>query len=150
MSKNSKSVGYPAQSMEERQSFGKRLKSVLIKQNKSVKPSCFVRGFNLRAEGATVTAHAARKWLLGEAIPTQQRIVIIAKWLNVNAAWLRFGDGDSDGYLSVPGSELAISNDEAALIGNVVALSKPSQHVVLGVIELLRGLEDHMISKDDK
>jgi hypothetical protein len=150
MSKNSNGGPLSEPSIEERRNFSVRLKSVLIKQKRSLKPSSFVRGFNLRAEGATVTAHAARKWLIGESIPTQQRIVIIAKWLNVNAAWLRFGDGKNEGFLSAPGVREAISKDEAALIGSVVSLSKPSQQVVQGLVELLRSLEEVMIFKDEE
>ena len=34
---------------------------------------------------------------MGEAIPTQDRIKILADWLNVSPSWLRFGEDDIDG-----------------------------------------------------
>jgi len=43
-----------------------------------------------------VTVHAARKWLLGEAIPTQARLQVLANWLGLSAAWLRFGDAGNN------------------------------------------------------
>ncbi len=38
-----------------------------------------------------MTAHAARKWLQGESIPTQEKLRALASWLGVPADWLRFG-----------------------------------------------------------
>ena len=73
-------------------SFSSRLKAALIAAGHSVSPSKFVVEFNLRADGLAVTIYAARKWLLGEAIPSQARLQILANWLGINSAWLRFGD----------------------------------------------------------
>jgi transcriptional regulator with XRE-family HTH domain len=42
-----------------------------------------------------VTVHAARKWLQGESIPTQEKLRALAGWLDVPADWLRFGNGDT-------------------------------------------------------
>jgi hypothetical protein len=33
---------------------------------------------------------------MGEAIPTQDRIQVLAEWLNVSASWLRFGEDGID------------------------------------------------------
>lgn len=50
------------------------------------------REYNSRSKRPPITTHAARKWLMGEAIPTQDRIQVLAEWLNVSASWLRFGE----------------------------------------------------------
>jgi len=39
--------------------------------------------------------HAARKWLQGESIPTQEKLRALPTWLDVPADWLRFGNGDT-------------------------------------------------------
>jgi hypothetical protein len=44
-----------------------------------------------------VTVHAARKWLVGEAIPTQDKLRALAQWLGVTAEWLRFGSDQDEG-----------------------------------------------------
>ena len=41
-----------------------------------------------------VTVHAARKWLAGEAIPSQEKLRVLAKWLQVPAGWLRYGNSE--------------------------------------------------------
>ena len=58
-------------------------------------PTQLAREFNFRFSGRPVTIHAARKWLVGESIPTQDKLRILAQWLGVTAEWLRFGDADS-------------------------------------------------------
>ena len=58
------------------------------------------REYNSRSNQPPVTTQAARKWLMGEAIPTQDRIQVLAKWLNVSASWLRFGEEIEDEKMS--------------------------------------------------
>lgn len=50
-----------------------------------------MNALNICADQPPVTTLAARKWLMGEAMPTQDRIQLLAEWLNVSASWLRFG-----------------------------------------------------------
>lgn len=54
--------------------------------------TALAREFNMRSEENPVTVHAARKWMVGEAIPGQEKLVVLARWLAVNPEWLRFGD----------------------------------------------------------
>lgn len=91
-------------SSSERESFSERLQQALkTAQYSPDSPTRLAREFNLRFEGRAVTVHAARKWLVGEAIPTQEKLRVIANWLGVPAEWLRFGDA----YNALPKEELA-------------------------------------------
>ncbi|MEO7494924.1 MAG: hypothetical protein ABIT83_18405 [Massilia sp.] len=54
-------------------------------------PTALAREFNRRHSGTPVTVHAARRWLLGQAVPTQGKLRSIALWLEVSPEWLRFG-----------------------------------------------------------
>jgi transcriptional regulator with XRE-family HTH domain len=129
----------------ERKYFSERLKKALKDNKIDVRPSLLARGFNLRAEGASVTAHAVRKWLVGEAIPTQERILILAKWLNVSAAWLRFGDAENTDFLEASLLDTPLSEDETKLIQAVFSLSKPSQDVIFDMVASLKKLEGTML-----
>ena len=60
-------------------------------------PTIVQREYNIRSNQPPITSHAARKWLMGEAIPTQDRIRMLPDWLNVSPSWLRFGEDDIDG-----------------------------------------------------
>ena len=129
---------------DERHGFRDRLHRALRAENLSARPSAFARGFNLRADGAAVTPHAARKWLVGEAIPTQERMVILANWLNVTAAWLRFGAADETEHHNARELADSLTQDETDLVRAVIALSKPSQAVVQELVQALRRLESTM------
>jgi transcriptional regulator with XRE-family HTH domain len=79
-------------SANERASFSQRLQQALRNAHYSPdSPTRLAREFNVRFDGRPVTVHAARKWLVGEAIPTQEKLRMMAKWLGVAAEWLRFG-----------------------------------------------------------
>jgi transcriptional regulator with XRE-family HTH domain len=83
-------------STNEREGFSERLQHALKTAHYSPdSPTRLAREFNIRFEGRPITVHAARKWLVGEAIPTQEKLRMLAQWLGVPADWLRFG-GDTD------------------------------------------------------
>lgn len=48
--------------------------------------------FNLRHPNEPITAQAAHKWLTGKAKPTSDKIETLAKWLEVPAYWLKYGN----------------------------------------------------------
>lgn len=80
----------------EREGFSQRLQLALRNAAYSPdSPTQLAREFNIRFEGRAVTVHAARKWIVGESIPTQEKIRVLAQWLGVTADWLRFGGPDN-------------------------------------------------------
>lgn len=79
-------------SSSERSAFSARLRQCLRDSNYSPdSPTELAREFNLRFAGRSITVHAARKWLMGEAMPTQDKMRTLAQWLQVRIEWLRFG-----------------------------------------------------------
>jgi hypothetical protein len=101
------------ESTQERDEFSLRLISSIRKAGCLPTPALCAREYNLRAAGAAVTAHAMRKWLCAEAIPTQERMRVLARWLGVSAQWLRFGEGHFDDIIcpELPSEDLALIND---------------------------------------
>lgn len=82
-------------SSQERLAFSERLQQALSNAECSPNsPTQLAREFNLRFGGNPVTVHAARKWLQGESIPTQEKLRALASWLDVPAEWLRFGNAE--------------------------------------------------------
>lgn len=80
-------------SSQERFAFSERLRQALSNAEYSpISPTQLAREFNLQFGGNPVTVHAARKWLQGESIPTQEKLRALASWLDVPADWLRFGN----------------------------------------------------------
>lgn len=62
--------------------------------------SALAREFNRRHPGAPITVHTTRKWLAGQAVPTQEKLRTLADWLAVSPAWLGFGAAAADGVLA--------------------------------------------------
>lgn len=73
--------------------FAARLQKALSEAGiGQVRSADLARRFNRRSGSASVSAAAVRKWLLGEALPTQRRLVVLADLLGVSPDWLRFDE----------------------------------------------------------
>lgn len=78
-------------SSAETQAFAQRLKQALEASGVRISPTVVANEFNLRYWGRSVTPHTARNWLLGKSIPTQDKLRVLADWLQVGPDELRFG-----------------------------------------------------------
>ena len=121
----------------EREDFSARLQVAL--RNASYPPDSptqLSREFNVRFSGRPITVHAARKWLVGEAIPTQEKLRTLAQWLGVPAEWLRFG-GDLDHNGNRPDPSLRFESSDVKLIADLQRLDESHQIIAREVIRML-------------
>jgi hypothetical protein len=136
--------------LSERANFSDRLKVALADAGLPSSPSAFTRAFNARADGAAVSIYAARKWLTGEAIPTHEKVVIIATWLGVNPSWLRFGDPDAGGLSDAVIPEASISTPALALINDIVSLPEPAQQTIREIVDaFLRNFGETRVDRNN-
>ena len=91
-----------------------------------------------------MTTHAIRKWLMGEAYPTQERLHVLARWLGVSAQWLRFGEGPKEPMMAANEKGL-IPHNEIVLLSDFRRLDEGSQAVVR---DLVRSLLTHHTVRD--
>lgn len=96
-------------------------------------PTQLAREFNFRFSGRPVTIHAARKWLVGESIPTQDKLRILAQWLGVTAEWLRFGDTEQAGSPQ----RAAPSSEEGKLLADLMLLDPYHRKLAQDFISML-------------
>src|ERR1044072_9801611 len=81
---------------DEKQAFSKRLREALKRAEPAAEgPAALAREFNLRYEGTPVTVQAVRKWVIGRALPSQDKIRALALWLDGSPQWLRYGDAET-------------------------------------------------------
>ena len=80
---------------QERAQFAERVKAALAARDMPVSATGLQRAFNAQNPELAISVHAARKWLMGEAIPTQARLRAVAAVLGVSATWLRFGEDEA-------------------------------------------------------
>lgn len=119
----------------ERKAFSARLLKACERAGiPDIGPTRLQREFNLRSE-ASVTVHAARKWICEESIPGQQKLRTLAQWLQVSPEWLRFGDARS---VQQPFSATdGLLPNEARMLTDVRCLSGPNKQIVDEMIAIL-------------
>lgn len=138
----------------ERKEFAERLQSAL-RQARQVadSPTALAREFNSRYPGQAITVHAARKWLMAESIPTQDKLRTLAQWLQVPAEWLRFGgqcstdrDGRQPPIDSALGAMLAtMSREDLKLIEALHALEAEERRLVRELVQLFFKTQERML-----
>ncbi len=78
--------------MDEKTEFSQRLRKAIEDAGYPVRPTVLEREFNTRYWGRSVTVQAVRRWLRGEAIPSQEKLQVLAEWLKIEPHALRFGE----------------------------------------------------------
>lgn len=77
-----------------RKEFAKRLRRLLAEAGRpQIGATELRRVFNTYYDGAPITVHATRKWLEGEAMPTREKMVVLAeKVCRVPCRVLEYGE----------------------------------------------------------
>jgi hypothetical protein len=101
-----------AQHLAEARAFSGRLRSALESAGIRPSPTLVANEFNLRYWGRSITPHTARNWLLGVSIPKQDRLKVLADWLQISPEALRFGP-------PVPQAHRAAERDQALDVLNI-------------------------------
>ncbi len=78
--------------MDEKIEFSQRLRDAMARAGYSASPSVLEHEFNLRWQGRSISNQAAWGWLNSRAIPTQDKLQVLAEWLKVEPEVLRFGE----------------------------------------------------------
>jgi transcriptional regulator with XRE-family HTH domain len=131
-------------SSSEQENFSKRFRQALRNADYSPdSPTQLAREFNIRYSSGHVTPHAVRKWLVGESIPTQEKLRILANWLGVTAEWLRYG-GEQTHNSKVPvlagdAAELPerFESADVKLLTDLYRLDKNYQMIAREIIRML-------------
>lgn len=123
----------------ERQNFSARLaESLALTHGLPPSPTIVAREFNFRFIGKPITVHAARKWLVGEAIPTQDKLRALAVWLDVSVDWLRFGGGlNATATAPAPSVSAPAASPLDGLVRMFMSLSHRDRVLVRDFIDML-------------
>lgn len=122
----------------EREGFSERLQQALRNADySSDSPTQLAREFNVRFEGRPITVHAARKWLVGEAIPTQEKLRTLAQWLGVPAEWLRFGGTEIHPAGESPAMPARFESADVKLLSDLQRLDEHHQTLAREFMRML-------------
>lgn len=121
--------------MDEKVEFSQRLQQAMSDAGYPLRPTILEREFNTRYWGRPITVQAVRRWLNGEAIPSQDKLQILAEWLKIEPQTLRFG---ADSIRSVREKksrwEDAIAGPEREVLEAFISLPAEQKKVAREVI----------------
>ncbi|MDZ4252844.1 MAG: helix-turn-helix domain-containing protein [Sulfuritalea sp.] len=130
--------------MEEKVEFSQRLRKAMQQAGYPLRPIVLEREFNTRYWGRSVTVQAVRRWLRGEAIPSQEKLQVLAEWLNVEPQVLRFGEGVTKSVRAKRERwDEGIGYQEREVFEAFLSLTAPQRkavrEVILGLVQARKG-----------
>jgi hypothetical protein len=122
----------------ETEAFAKRLRDALEGNGVRASPTVVANEFNLRHWGRSITPHTARNWLLGKAIPTQDKLRVLADWLLVSPDELRFGRvGGSVNAAEASADPLNLTMADREMLSRYLGLDVNERKTVSEVVRAL-------------
>lgn len=118
-----------------KQNFAQRLIKAMMALGLEPKPAVLERQFNLHYSGEPMTLHGVRRWLRGETLPSQDKLISLAEWLRVPPDELRYGAEIKTEIIQARERwDEAISYQEREVFEAFLALPAPQRKIVREVI----------------
>jgi len=112
--------------------FATRLKQALKVKTIKISPTVLANFFNSEFDGRSITPHTARNWLLGKSLPTQDKLVLLAKILDTSSEHLRYGRHSEKTFVisESDGSETELTNAQQQFLRRYLKLTQVQQGIV--------------------
>ena len=78
--------------MNNKLEFAQRLRDAMVAAGLEARPGVLMNQFNANYWGRSVSFQAVSRWLRGEAIPEQDKLLVLAGMLKIEPEVLRFGE----------------------------------------------------------
>ena len=116
--------------------FAARLELAMAAKSIKHSPTVLANLFNSVFDGRAVTPHTARNWILGKSLPTQDKLVVLAKLFDTSAEQLRFGRHSEKTLtlMNADGSETLITRSQQQLVRKYISLNKVQQRLVSDLV----------------
>ena len=129
------------QKMEMYVDFAERLQIAMSVKSIKLSPTVLANQFNAGFDGRAVTPHTARNWMLGKAMPTQDKLMCLAKLLGTSSEQLRYGRYSEKTLMIInqDGSETVLTESQQQLVRKYIMLSSSQQKLVRDLVDELAG-----------
>ncbi len=120
-----------------KQQFAERLIKAMEAAGYEAKPAVLEREFNLRYLGAPMTLHGVRRWLLGETLPSPDKMEVLGSWLKVSFTPARPGKAASRRMVREEGKagwHASIPQQERELVDVFLGLPPQQRKIIREVI----------------
>jgi hypothetical protein len=119
----------------EHSQFAKRLAIAIADKGIKPSPTVIANLFNLHFQGRPVTPYTARNWLLGKAMPTQDKMVCLAKLLDTSPEQLRFGRSCEKTLIAdFEGIHTEVANVDQQFFKRYLSLTDVQRRIVRDVV----------------
>ena len=119
----------------ENQKFAERLALAISGKGIKHSPTVIQNLFNKLYSGRLITAHTARNWLLGKALPTQEKLVCLADLLDTSPEQLRFGRSSEKTLIAKFGGGMSeVANVDQQFFRRYLALTESQRRMVRDVV----------------
>ena len=109
--------------------FAERLQIAMSAKAIKLSPTVLANQFNAGFDGKSVTPHTARNWLLGKAMPTQDKLMCLAKLLGTSSEQLRYGRYSEKTLMigNQDGTETELTASQQQLVRKYIRLTTSQQ-----------------------
>ena len=122
--------------MNEKLEFAERLRKAMLDAGYEARPAVLEKGFNSRYWGRSVSFQAVSRWLRGEAIPSQDKLQVLAEWLKIEPHALRFGEQAAESIRTKRKQwDEALDYRERETIEAYLSLPLPQRKIVREIIQ---------------
>ena len=112
--------------------FADRLELAMNEKSIKHSPTVLANLFNPKFVGGSITPHTARNWLLGNSLPTQDKLTHLAKLLDTSAEYLRYGRHMEKTFAisESDGSETELTSTQQQFLKRYLKLTQVQQRIV--------------------
>jgi hypothetical protein len=112
--------------------FADRLELAMTDKSIKHSPTVLARLFSDKFDGGSITPHTARNWMLGKCLPTQNKLIHLAKLLDSTAEFLRYGRHAEKTFAinESDGSETVLTSTQQQFLRRYMQLTKVQQRIV--------------------
>lgn len=125
--------------MDEKATFSARLKKAMTDAGYEPRPAVLEKQFNSRYWGKSLTFQAVSRWLNGQAIPSQEKLQILAEWLAIEPQALRYGEETVRTVKAKKDRWATMTPEDRDLVDALLALPVAKKKVVREVIVAFAG-----------
>ena len=121
--------------------FAERLRIAMSAKAIKLSPTVLANQFNAEFDGRAVTPHTARNWLLGKSMPTQDKLICLAKLLGTSSEQLRYGRYSEKTLMisNQDGTETELTSSQQQLVRKYIMLSTSQQKLVSDLVDEISG-----------
>lgn len=114
-----------------------RLQIAMLAKAIKHSPTVLANQFNAAFDGKAVTPHTVRNWMLGKSMPTQDKLMCLAKLLGTSSEQLRYGRYSEKTLMisNQDGSETVLTESQQQLVRKYILLSTSQQKLVSDLVD---------------